>query len=791
MEYRIVTQSEGGNGSTNPFTKVTDTNMTFAAGTYEVRYGAKKNYDASPAATVTILEGRMLQVTIPQAEEQIGYSLTVSKSQLAWNDDTTLTFTLASGYSKLENFTVKAVYTGSENNAGNVNIKDNGDGTYTISNVTGDVNVTVEGVADITAPTTKIKVAENNWSSFLSSITFGHFFKNDQTVIITAEDVNTGSGLDKVYYYISDKEMQLNDIKALASTDWTEYKNAFTISGDGKYVIYAKAVDNKANTTYVCSQGIVLDTEAPVISGITDGETHYTDATFSVTDKYPDKVFVDDEEVTLTNGAYTILADNKSHTVKAVDKAGNETVCTITVNYGEFESRAAGYSGAYDGKAHGITVNVSNASDVKITYSTDGMNYSETNPQFTDKGTYTVYYKIEKDRCTTVTGSETVTINQRDISITADNQTVMWNVAIDQSKYTVSENGLAAGDSMSEITLTPSTTALTENGTITISNIKITNIAGADVTGNYSVKTQNGILKVTHNTGLVPIKIEAQKTKTAYVAGDTLNVDDITVTAYYSDNFSETVTDFTTNASTIDMSVIGGKTLTVSYEKNGETVTKDITINVSNAEEIISPEKVKQNSVKLDIHTAAGWKKNKFVVTWDKVNDADGYDIFAARCGEKMTSKSLVKTVQGQKSSATLSKIAGRKLSGKMTYKVIIKAYKVVNGKKKYIGTSGTYHVAGESNKTYTNAKKIKVTRKSVSLKKGKTSQIKATIVKQSSKKKLPDKWHGPSLRYISTNTSVATVTSKGKIMAKKKGSCSIYVKALNGVTTRVKVTVK
>ena len=47
MEYRIVTQSEGGNGSTNPFTKVTDTNMTFAVGTYEVRYGAKKNYDAS------------------------------------------------------------------------------------------------------------------------------------------------------------------------------------------------------------------------------------------------------------------------------------------------------------------------------------------------------------------------------------------------------------------------------------------------------------------------------------------------------------------------------------------------------------------------------------------------------------------------------------------------------------------------------------------------------------------------------------------------------------------------
>ena len=83
------------------------------------------------------------------------------------------------------------------------------------------------------------------------------------------------------------------------------------------------------------------------------------------------------------------------------------------------------------------------------------------------------------------------------------------------------------------------------------------------------------------------------------------------------------------------------------------------------------------------------------------------------------------------------------------------------------------------------------VKKKSVTLKKGKTSQIKASITKQSKRKKLLGRTYGPSLRYYSTNTSIATVTSKGKITAKKKGSCYVYVAALNGMHTRVKVTVK
>lgn len=205
----------------------------------------------------------------------------------------------------------------------------------------------------------------------------------------------------------------------------------------------------------------------------------------------------------------------------------------------------------------------------------------------------------------------------------------------------------------------------------------------------------------------------------------------------------------------------------------------------------VTPAEVQENSMKLNTGTSMVWKKDKLTISWKTISGADGYDIFAVKCGAKMTSKSLVKTVKGKKSSAALTKIAGRKLSGKEEYKVRIKAYKLINSKKVYIGSSQFYHMAGKNNKTFTNAKKITVSKKSVTLKVGKTSRIKAKIVKQSNKKKLLPKGHGAALRYCSTDNSIATVTANGKITAKGKGSCYIYVIALNGVKTKIKVKVK
>ena len=68
-----------------------------------------------------------------------------------------------------------------------------------------------------------------------------------------------------------------------------------------------------------------------------------------------------------------------------------------------------------------------------------------------------------------------------------------------------------------------------------------------------------------------------RKTKTDYVCGEKINVDDITVTFSDSNGMIKTVTDFTTNADEIDMSVPGRKILIVTYDG----MTAEIVLNVT------------------------------------------------------------------------------------------------------------------------------------------------------------------------------------------------------------------
>lgn len=83
---------------------------------------------------------------------------------------------------------------------------------------------------------------------------------------------------------------------------------------------------------------------------------------------------------------------------------------------------------------------------------------------------------------------------------------------------------------------------------------------------------------------------------------------------------------------------------------------------------------------------------------------------------------------------------------------------------------------------------KKSVLTKAKKLKKGKSLKLKAKAVPQSLKLKV--KKH-VEVRYESTNKKIATVSKKGVVKAKKKGSCYVYAYAQNGVCKKVKVTVK
>lgn len=107
-----------------------------AAGTYEVRYRADDNHEASAATKVTVATGRKLAVTLPA--EQVGYKLTADATELDWHGSATLAISIEDGY-----FADPSAYVVKVN--GSV-VALNDRGEFTVQDVEGDVRVTVEGV---------------------------------------------------------------------------------------------------------------------------------------------------------------------------------------------------------------------------------------------------------------------------------------------------------------------------------------------------------------------------------------------------------------------------------------------------------------------------------------------------------------------------------------------------------------------------------------------------------------------------------------------------------------------
>ena len=134
-----------------------------------------------------------------------------------------------------------------------------------------------------------IQIKDNWWRTLLNKFSFGHLY-NDTTLDIkihandAKEGVNKVSGVSKYYYYIdqiTDTASATGKTKAELDTLAADGKftqvdagnwlsDSATIHGalgeDGSYVVYAYAVDGAGNQSdYICTDGIVVDAQAPVV----------------------------------------------------------------------------------------------------------------------------------------------------------------------------------------------------------------------------------------------------------------------------------------------------------------------------------------------------------------------------------------------------------------------------------------------------------------------------------------------------------------------------------------------
>lgn len=178
-------------------------------------------------------------------------------------------------------------------------------------------------------------------------------------------------------------------------------------------------------------------------------------------------------------------------------------------------------------------------------------------------------------------------------------------------------------------------------------------------------------------------------------------------------------------------------------------------------------------------------------IKWGKVAGANGYDVFMQNCSKKMDTKNPVKTVRGASSNkTTITKMHGTALSKCGIVKIQVKAYKLVNGKKKYIDKSVLLHIVLNSEKR-TNIKKVTLAKKAYTMSVKRAVTLKPVFTPANASKLLLGAEHGPRAFYYSTNTNVAIVDANGVVKAKASGKCTIYVISISGVSSPVQITVR
>jgi len=176
-------------------------------------------------------------------------------------------------------------------------------------------------------------------------------------------------------------------------------------------------------------------------------------------------------------------------------------------------------------------------------------------------------------------------------------------------------------------------------------------------------------------------------------------------------------------------------------------------------------------------------KGKNVALSWNKVSGATSFVVYGSPCGAKFKS---IKTI----SSGDTLNYTVRGLKGKAC-KFQVVAYRTVNGKKTKLAASECVHIlVNKADKKRANTETVKLNKKSLTIKKGKSSKVKVTMTCEKGKK-LFWKNHCVKTRYYSSDVHIAKVSKSGKITGVQKGKCKVYAVAANGMKAAVTVTVK
>lgn len=281
------------------------------------------------------------KVSLPEGQSSYKVTAAGDKNTVKHGDSYSFKVELSEGYSRTDQYSVRIKEAGAPDNSAE-ELKESGDGYYTIPKVTHPVIVMVSGIEDITPPQAIIKSEANSWNKLLNKISFGIFFNKTEKIELTSEDA--GSGVKLTEYYVSDRALSEAELNKIENSKWIVIsqgeKGFFNQSPESKAVVYVYTEDNNGNGAFYSSDGMIFTKEKPLITGADNNERRVVDSDVivNVSDPYLEEVRLytgENDKADVIKGSQVILPKPEegeiTYTIYGRNKSGNESTCKVTL----------------------------------------------------------------------------------------------------------------------------------------------------------------------------------------------------------------------------------------------------------------------------------------------------------------------------------------------------------------------------------------------------------------------------------------------------------------------------
>ena len=349
-------------------------------------------------------------------------------------------------------------------------------------------------------------------SNYLIAFVQGDFVISQKSVTVTATDKSKVFGsIDPALTYSSSEDIPFTGaLDRVAGENVGDYAiNQGSLSAGSNYIINFVSGDFEitkygVTVTVTAGQGKVFGSADPTAFAYTSTGLLGTDVFTGALDRIAGENVGD---YAINQGSLS-AGDNYAITFISDDFA-------ITPAEGA-ALNITSYSGAYDGFAHSITLNLNppenpaffslaiiipQGDNVFYSLTNDGFDWSTTLPTFTNvMAETTVFVKVTNPNYLDRTGSGTVEITVREITLTVNSNSKVYDgLALSDSGYALALGSLATGEAFGGVTVIGSQTIVGSSDNVASAAIILD--GEDDVTANYDITYINGLLTVTPATG--------------------------------------------------------------------------------------------------------------------------------------------------------------------------------------------------------------------------------------------------------------------------------------------------